>query len=424
MSHNFEISELGFRLIKAYEGYRPEPAVLVTGQTVIGYGHIVTDDSLPFIGKTKAEGLLREDLKPVEDMVNSAIHAPMTQSQFDALCSLAFNIGEDAFRGSHVRHAINNGRILDAAGAFDEWRKADIDGKTYVVDALMRRRTAEKALFLKAHSSRVTAGRDEIVTQSDDSFEPVSDDADMFDPEVGIVDQAPYAKKPAQFRRREDGPSGALTLSEVQAIDDVDASAAQLRGIDAPSNGLEMDDASPFIDDSDIAALAQDDFVLDDALLDDLEQPDFNTFADQDRPKKSPIALAAEEVGDRLDRLIEDTRDAARDAETDAHDDTLTLDKEMETQLQPAANGADRYVSLSPGADVTPGRDRENSGVYSAFMVAGGCLLGGGLMAQKLGGIAGSGWLAFAVPLAIVFGATVLLGSAYYLARSYRRNAV
>lgn len=406
MSHNFEISELGFRLIKAYEGYRPEPAVLVTGQTVVGYGHIVTDDSLPFIGKTKAEGLLREDLKPVEAMVNGAIHAPMTQSQFDALCSLAFNIGEDAFRGSHVRHAINNGRILDAASAFDEWRKADIDGKTYVVDALMRRRTAEKALFLKAHSSSVTAGRDEIVTQSDDSFVAVSDDADMFDPEIGIVDQAPYAKKPAQFRRREDGPSGILTLSEVDTDED------QLRGIDAPSNGLDAD-VSPFIEDSDIAPYSEG----------DMEVPDFRTFADLDRPKKSPIALAAEEVGDRLDRLIEDTRDANSEEALVAGDDTLTLDEAMEAQKAPAVNGVDQYVSSPNQTHVPVNHNRENSGVYSAFMVAGGCLLGGGLMAQTLGGLGNSGWMAFAVPVSIILGATLLLGSAYYLARSYMRRA-
>ena len=414
MSHNFEISELGFRLIKAYEGYRPEPAVLVTGQNVVGYGHIVTDDSLPFIGKSKAEDLLREDLKSVESMVNTAIHAPMNQSQFDALCSLAFNIGEDAFRASHVRHAINNGRILDAANAFDEWRKADIDGKIYVVDALMRRRTAEKALFLKAHNSRVTAGRDEIATQSDESFEPVSDDAAMFDPEIGIVDQAPYAKKPAQFRRREDGPSGALTLSEVQAMDDIGDTQMHIRGIDAPSNGSDAGgDALELNDEPDSASLWQD----------DMEQPDFRTFKSPNKPKKSPIALAAEEVGDRLDRLIEDTRDANSDDPVGVYDDTLTLDEAMETQKMPSLNGADRYVNLPLQTETAPNRMRENNGVYSAFMVAGGCLLGGGLMAQSLGGIASSGWAAFAVPMAIIFGTTLLLGSAYYLARSYMRSA-
>lgn len=414
MSHDFEISELGFRLIKAYEGYRPEPAVLVTGQQVVGYGHIVTDDSLPFIGKSKAEDLLREDLKSVETVVNSAIHAPMTQSQFDALCSLAFNIGQEAFRGSHVRHAINNGRILDAANAFDEWRKADIDGKVYVVDALMRRRTAEKALFLKAHNSRVTAGRDEIVTQSDESFEPVSDDTAMFDPEIGIVDQAPYIKKPAQFRRREDGPSGALTLSEVQDIDGAGDAQMHIRGIDAPSNGLDKD--------ADILELT--DISDDEELWDgDMEQPDFRTFAGSEKSKKSPIALAAEEVGDRLDRLIEDTRDANTDEPIGALDDTLTLDEAMETQKAPDQNGADRYVNLPVQTETMPNRMRENNGVYSAFMVAGGCLLGGGLMAQSLGGIASSGWAAFAVPMAIIFGTTLLLGSAYYLARSYMRSA-
>ena len=39
--------------------------------------------------------------------------------------------------------------MLEAACAMELWRKADLEGERIVIDALVRRRAAEKALFLK-----------------------------------------------------------------------------------------------------------------------------------------------------------------------------------------------------------------------------------------------------------------------------------
>jgi lysozyme len=47
-----------------------------------------------------------------------------------------------------LRH-INEGAYLQAAAALEMWRRAELDGEGIVVDALVRRRAAEKALFLK-----------------------------------------------------------------------------------------------------------------------------------------------------------------------------------------------------------------------------------------------------------------------------------
>jgi len=41
MSTALSISEVGLRLIKAYEGFRPVDVELVSGQRVAGYGHRV-----------------------------------------------------------------------------------------------------------------------------------------------------------------------------------------------------------------------------------------------------------------------------------------------------------------------------------------------------------------------------------------------
>ncbi len=43
---------------------------------------------------------------------------------------------------------VNEGDYLQAASALELWRKAEFGGEVYVFDALVRRRAAEKALFL------------------------------------------------------------------------------------------------------------------------------------------------------------------------------------------------------------------------------------------------------------------------------------
>jgi hypothetical protein len=44
---------------------------------------------------------------------------------------------------------VNAGELVAAACALDAWRKADVGGELEIVEALVRRRAAEKALFLK-----------------------------------------------------------------------------------------------------------------------------------------------------------------------------------------------------------------------------------------------------------------------------------
>ena len=111
---------------------------------------------------------------------------------------------------------MNNGRPLEAAAGFDEWRKSIIKGRAYVVDALVRRRTAEKALFLRPESGVVAAPRNELPPQSDEEIRS-TDTQNVFTRATaqGIVEQAPYAAQKAQLRRRDDAPARELSLSEI-----------------------------------------------------------------------------------------------------------------------------------------------------------------------------------------------------------------
>ena len=144
-------SQAGLDVIKAFEGFRARSEALPNGRWIIGYGHMRRARKGIRVSETEAEAILREyDLPPVERYVTRCVLAPMSQNEFDALVSLAFNIGPKAFASSDVVAGINGGNRLEAAEAFDDWRRARIGGRVQIVDALVRRRAAEKSLFLNA----------------------------------------------------------------------------------------------------------------------------------------------------------------------------------------------------------------------------------------------------------------------------------
>lgn len=141
------ISKTGMALIQRFEGFRAEPALLPDGRYVVGYGHLQTTPAA--VTKAEAQAALEQDLAPVAALLNQVLLAPVSQNQFDALASFAFSIGLDAFKRSDVVRHLNAGEPIAAACAFDAWRKSDALGDAQVIDVLVRRRAAEKALFLE-----------------------------------------------------------------------------------------------------------------------------------------------------------------------------------------------------------------------------------------------------------------------------------
>lgn len=144
----YAISTAGLALIQEFEGFRADPAQLPDGNWVVGHGHVRIGQPGAEVSQTEAAGLLALDLAPIERLVNGAVTQPLTQSQFDALVSFAFSVGEAAFRKCQVLRHANSGNFVAAACAMDAWRKSDVAGELEVVGALVRRRAAEKALFL------------------------------------------------------------------------------------------------------------------------------------------------------------------------------------------------------------------------------------------------------------------------------------
>lgn len=141
----------------AFEGFRAKAAQLDDGRWTVGYGHTATAREGAEITEADAEALLLYDLIQAAHAVNEHVYAPLNQNQFDALTSFAFNIGARAFKSSPTVRRLNEGRTLEAALAMELWRKADVEGERIVIDALVRRRAAEKALFLRPMDGWVPA---------------------------------------------------------------------------------------------------------------------------------------------------------------------------------------------------------------------------------------------------------------------------
>ncbi|WP_157926073.1 MULTISPECIES: lysozyme [Methylosinus] len=128
------------------EGFRTKAYRDSVGGWTIGVGHTsaagepkVTSGLV--ITKAQVDEILSRDLGQYEAAVSSAVRAPLTQGQFDALVSFCFNIGVGGFTKSTVVKRLNAGDYKGAADALLLWSKPP---------EIMGRRRSEREQFLAA----------------------------------------------------------------------------------------------------------------------------------------------------------------------------------------------------------------------------------------------------------------------------------
>ena len=143
-------SKAGLDLIKQFESFRAAPYLCSAGVPTIGYGTTVYPNGIKVklsdqkITQQLAESFLQHHVNAIEKDVSKLVKVTLTQNQFDALVSFAYNVGIGAFGDSTLLKLLNAGDINGASKQFERWNKAG--GK--IVDGLTNRRKAEKALFL------------------------------------------------------------------------------------------------------------------------------------------------------------------------------------------------------------------------------------------------------------------------------------
>lgn len=139
-----KISDRGIKLIEDFESYRGEAYLCPAGVWTIGFGSTENVKEGDTLTLSQARARLRKELGKYEAAVLSATSARVTQCQFDALTSFAFNVGTAGMKGSTVIKCHNRQDYQAAARAFGMWNK--VKGK--VLLGLTRRRAAEAAVYL------------------------------------------------------------------------------------------------------------------------------------------------------------------------------------------------------------------------------------------------------------------------------------
>jgi lysozyme len=141
-----KLSQAGLDLIKRFEGCKLKAYRDAVGIWTIGYGHTGPNvhDGLTITQK-QADDILAQDVGRFASGVAANVRVSLTQSEFDALVSFAFNVGLGAFKTSTLLRLLNDNADRNVvASQFLRWNKAG----DKVLEGLTKRRNAEKALFL------------------------------------------------------------------------------------------------------------------------------------------------------------------------------------------------------------------------------------------------------------------------------------
>jgi lysozyme len=140
---------LGIALIKEYEGFSRIPYKCPGGVWTIGYGSTTDANGKPVtcnapdLSEENAEAMLMRDVWNAEEAVREYVSVPLCSSQFDALVSFTYNVGQGNFKFSSLLRILNTGNYNLASLEFTKWKYAG--GK--VLAGLERRRKAECSLF-------------------------------------------------------------------------------------------------------------------------------------------------------------------------------------------------------------------------------------------------------------------------------------
>jgi len=145
-----KLSQKGVDLIKQFEGLSLVPYICAGGINTIGSAStynpngkkVTLNDSK--LTPQQAEELLKNTLSTYEKAVDSFCRDDISQPQFDALVSFAYNVGTGNLQKSTLIKKVNaNPKDVTIADEFLKWNKSA--GR--VLAGLTRRRQAEANLY-------------------------------------------------------------------------------------------------------------------------------------------------------------------------------------------------------------------------------------------------------------------------------------
>lgn len=143
-----DVNDKTLNFIKGYESWMPCAYVDAVGKLTIGYGHLIkSGDGLnknSCITIERSLQLLRSDLAVASKCIERIVRVPLTDNQFGALVSWAFNIGCGAATQSTLVTKLNAGsQANEICVQLRRWNK----GGGKVLPGLTKRREAECTLY-------------------------------------------------------------------------------------------------------------------------------------------------------------------------------------------------------------------------------------------------------------------------------------
>jgi len=142
------ISEAGKDLIKEFEGCRLKAYDDGVGVQTIGWGRTTNVSPGDTCTQEQADAWFDAEVEEFANYISLALQVAVSQNEFDAMVSLAYNIGTTAFVRSTLLKKLNARDFKGAAEQFDRWNQA---GGSPMA-GLTRRRAAERKLFEKPYT--------------------------------------------------------------------------------------------------------------------------------------------------------------------------------------------------------------------------------------------------------------------------------
>jgi lysozyme len=161
------MTDEGFDLIKQFEGFRGAAYRDPVGVWTIGYGHtsMAGEPAVAaglVVSEAEAGAILARDVEQFARGVRALVRVQLSDGQFSALVSFAFNVGLGALKKSSVLAAVNARDFAAVPRRLQLWTKAG----GHVLPGLVKRRAAEAALFASASVVVVQPTQAKPVAQS------------------------------------------------------------------------------------------------------------------------------------------------------------------------------------------------------------------------------------------------------------------
>lgn len=117
------VSLAGILSIANFEGYADKVMIPVPGDVATGgFGH--ADNRLPvgqYVDEAQAVAWLKDDIEKHRVYLVKCVKVPLSQSEFDALLSFAYNVGGNAFCNSSLLKKLNSGDYQGACEGLKAW---------------------------------------------------------------------------------------------------------------------------------------------------------------------------------------------------------------------------------------------------------------------------------------------------------------